>query len=234
MTTARAPVFPPLLTGVAVPGDPFAAAREAVATDVEPGTVYYGVAPDLFETALVLAPDVPLARAIGVSFCVTLGLNDALGALAPPEMAVHLVWPDRIRVNGALCGRLRAAAATADPQAEPDWLILALEVPLQPRGDVEPGLTPDETCLAEEGCPGITAGELTETWARHMMNWLHIFMTEGFEPLHRDWLAKGFGYKSEIDYPEPGTFLGLDETGGMILKTPEGTKTLSLLRLLEP
>ena len=66
-----------------------------------------------------------------------------------------------------------------------------------------------------------------------MMNWLHIFLTEGFAPLHAEWRAKAHGLGDEITYPEAGTFLGLDERGGMILKRQSGeTALLPLTRLL--
>ncbi|MXQ06668.1 hypothetical protein GQ651_02290 [Alphaproteobacteria bacterium GH1-50] len=226
-------VFPPLLTGIAVAGDPVAAARESVAIEVEPGSVFYGTDATRLEAAIVLAPEEALADALPVAFAVALGLNDAIGALAPPEVALHLVWPDRIRINGALCGRMRAFASTGDPKEEPDWLIVALDVPLLTASGVEPGETPDETCLYEEGCGDITSHDLTDAWARHMMNWLHIFLTEGFAPLHEEWRAKAHGLGTEVTYPEHGTFIGLDEKGGMLLKRESGeTALVPLTRLL--
>ena len=66
-----------------------------------------------------------------------------------------------------------------------------------------------------------------------MMNWLHIYLTEGFEPLHREWRAKADGLGETIDYPNAGEFLGLDELGGMILKADDGTSILPLTAMLE-
>ncbi|MDJ1017290.1 MAG: biotin/lipoate--protein ligase family protein [Paracoccaceae bacterium] len=231
--TAAALEFPPLLTGIAVPGDPYEAALQSVREEVEPGAVFYGSDPHVLETAFVLAPETSLEDAMPVVFAVTLGLNDAIGALAPPKVALHLVWPDRVRVNGALCGKVRAAASTDDPKAEPDWLVLGLEVPIQSAPGAEPGLNPNETNLYEEGCGDLTGPDLVEAWARHTMNWLHIFLTEGFQPLHAEWRVKAHGYGEDIDYPEPGKFLGLDERGGLILKDGAGTtRILPLTRLL--
>lgn len=232
-TSTGQPTFPPLLTGIAVPGDPMSAALASVEAEVEPGAVFYGTDPMRFEAALVLAPESALADALPVAFAIALGLNDAVGALAPPEVALHLVWPDRIRVNGALCGRFTLRSSTHDPKAEPDWLILGVDVPIQTTAGTEPGATPDETCLFEEGCGDITSPDLVEAWARHMMNWLHIFLTEGFEPLHAEWRAKAHGYGEKIDYPSTGTFLGLDERGGMLIKTENGgTNLLPLIGFL--
>jgi biotin-(acetyl-CoA carboxylase) ligase len=224
----RALQFPPLLTGVAVPGDPFEAALASVAQDVEPGAVFYGVDPTRMQVAVVLAPEEPLETALRVTFAITLGLNDSLGALAPPEVGVHLVWPDRIKVNGAFCGKIRVAASTTDKTSEPDWLIVGLEVPLLLPGKTEPGHDPDRTALAEEGCAEILMPDLIEAWGRHMMNWLHIYLTDGFEPLHREWRAKGDALGETVTYPQGGTFIGLDENGGMILKAGETTRILPL------
>lgn len=176
----------------------------------------------------MLAPEEPLAMALRVSFALTLGLSDALGAIAPPEVGVHLAWPDRIKVNGALCGALTVASSTSDPDAEPDWLIVALDVPFVRADKGEPGHNPDSTALFDEGCGDIELPDLIESYSRHMMNWLHIYLTDGFEPLHREWLAKADGRGEAITYPEDGTFVGLDENGGMILKTGNATRILEL------
>lgn len=224
--------FPPLLTGFAVAGDPFEAACEA-ASEAEPGSVFYAPDEETMRVAILLAPEVPLREAAGVCFAILLGLNDALGALAPPEVGVHLEWPDRVRVNGARAGRMRLAASTGDPGAEPDWLVVGLDVFVASAAAAEPGETPDETTLHEEGCGEVGSLALVEAWARHMMNWLHIYLTEGFAPLHEEWRAKAHGLGEAVDYPAAGSFVGLDEWGGMILKDEGGTRILPLTDWVE-
>ncbi len=54
------------------------------------------------------------------------GFQNALGALAPPEVAVHLEWNGNIRVNGAVAGRLQMAAAPLSPEEIPDWLVVGV------------------------------------------------------------------------------------------------------------
>ena len=217
--------FPPLLTGVAVPGDPWEAAIASAKADGDPGTVFYGVDEATLRVAILLAPEETLQDAMRAAFAMTLGFNDALGAVAPPEVALHLGWPDRILINGADCGTLRAAANTDDPAEEPDWLVFALDVPIFDLTDA-PGDTPDRTTLHNEGCGEVTTPDLIEAWGRHMMNWLHIYLTDGFEPLHREWLTKAHGR-------EEGTFLGLDEKGGLLLKDDNGTRILPLTQMVE-
>ncbi|MEL6479685.1 MAG: biotin/lipoate--protein ligase family protein, partial [Pseudomonadota bacterium] len=82
-----APLFPPLLTGEEVPGgqDPFSKAVAQAAIGCESGLICWHCAEDRLDAAVVFAPEEPLADAMTVVFAVTLGLGDALGALAPPE-----------------------------------------------------------------------------------------------------------------------------------------------------
>ncbi|MFT6774849.1 MAG: BirA family biotin operon repressor/biotin-[acetyl-CoA-carboxylase] ligase [Paracoccaceae bacterium] len=232
-----APVFPPLLRGVPSPAgvDPMAAAVADAAANGDPGRIHYALSGDALHAAVVLIPEVPLADAMGAMLAVQLGLNDALGALAPPEVAVHLRWPGRLSVNGGACGRFRAVASTTDPEAEPDWLVVGLEVTILPPPEHEPGLSPDETSLFGEGCGEVVALELLETWSRHMLVWLHRFLTDGIAPLREAWRGKCAEIDTDVITPEPGRFLGLDERAGMILRRPDGaTAIFSLTSMLEP
>ena len=222
--------FPPLLTGVAVPGNPKETAVRA-APEADPGTVFYGLDPNVMEVAILLAPEEPLERAVRVSLAASLGLNDAIGALAPPEVAVHLAWPDRILINGAAAGTLSVVASTKDPGTEPDWLVLALSLDVAPTE--APGDTPELSTLHDEGCAEVTTPDLIEAWGRHMMNWLHIYMTDGFEPLHREWAGKAHAMGETTTYPEAGQIVGMDENGGLILKTEAQTKILPLTQLVD-
>ncbi len=224
--------FPPLLTGFAVAGDPFVAAC-AAAVSAEPGSVFYSPDEGAFQLAVLLAPESPLSEAISVCFAASLAANDAVGALGPPEVAFHLEWPGRFRVNGATCGALRACASTNDPQHEPDWLVVGVDIPVAAPTAGDPGEHPDQTTLHAEGCGEITTSLLTETWARYFMNWLHVYLTEGFAPLHEAWRSRAYRLGETVEAPANGVFVGLDEWGGMILKDDDETRILPLTLLLE-
>ena len=229
-----APSFPPLLRGEeTAPGmDPFAKAVAAAALGTESGLICWARDETAMRAALVLAPEAPLAQAIGITFAVAHGLGDSLGALAPPEVALHYVWPGEFKVNGADCGRLRVAAATTDPAAEPDWLVVGIELPYLPPSELEPGQRPDQTSLVEEGCLDVTPMKLLESWSRHTLVWINRWLDDGFEPLHAAWRERAW----EMGEPLPdgsGIFMGLDELGGMLFKTDEGTQIRSLITMLE-
>ncbi len=232
MSTLARIDLPPLLKGCAVGrGDPFAAAVAAARAETEPGLIHYSEAEDALRAAITLAPEEPLGRAVGAILAVELGLADALGALAPPEVAVQFDWPDRLRVNGALCGRVRAAASTRDPETEPDWLVVGVEVAIAAEGDG--GADPDRTALHAEGCGEIAAPALLEAWARHTLSWIHHYLSDGLAPLHAAWRGKCDGIGRNVDYPETGHFTGLDERGGMLLRTGHAVRLIPLTHMLE-
>ncbi|MDX1560844.1 MAG: biotin/lipoate--protein ligase family protein, partial [Marinobacter sp.] len=84
--------------------DPFDKAVSQAIAGVDSGTIFYSEAGDTLGAALVLAPETPLEEAIQAVYVAQIGLAESLGALAPPEVPVHFQWPDRIKVNGAVCG----------------------------------------------------------------------------------------------------------------------------------
>lgn len=229
------PTFPPLLRGESVPGhaDPFLKAVISARQGSDPGLILWSKDTTAIRAAVVLAPEMPLDRAMGAVFAVQMGFADSLGALAPPEIAVHFTWPNGIKINGARCGTLRFAASTHDPSVEPDWLVIGLDVPLLPARAMEPGDSPNQTTLYDEGCVDLLPATLIESWSRHMLVWLHRFLDDGMEPLHRAWSEKCDTLGQKITTPEPGTFMGLDDCGNMLLRNDTGTRIIPLVTALE-
>lgn len=234
MSSIEAPQFPPLLKGESVKNgvDPFDKAISKAIAGVDSGQIYYSEAVDTLRAALVLAPETPLKEAIQAVYVVQVGLAESLGALAPPEVPVHFVWPDRIKVNGALCGRIRFASETQSPDSQPNWLVIGIEVPFLSSVD-EPGTTPNQTTLYEEGCSEITPMELLESWSKHTLLWLTYYMDGGFERVHKEWRPRCDTIGASIESPKPGVFVGLDETGQMLLRQGSMTDTLSLIEFME-
>ncbi len=227
--------FPPLMSGLAVTGqeDPFETACQRAVLGCDSGLLTYNLSADLMRAALVFAPEVPLLKAMAMLPTCGIGLQNALGALAPPEVAVHLEWGGGLRINGGRCGRLRVAASTSDPEATPDWLVVGLELPLWPASE-DTGETPDQTALYAEGCADVKAPALLESWARHALHWIARWEEDGVEPLHAEWrgLAHGLGEAGQWNGAS-GTFLGVDEDFGMLLREADTTRLIPLTTQLE-
>lgn len=229
------PQFPPLFHGLAVAGgiDPFAKACAEALKGCDAGLVVYNLGANQLSAAIVFAPDVALQDAMAMLPVCGVGFQNALGALAPPEVAVHLDWDGGIRINGASCGCLRVAASDPDPKAEPNWLVIGLELPLWPKDD-DGGHTPDRTSLYAEGCADVQADGLLVSWVKHSLVGINRWSDEGVAPLHKDWrgLAHGIGEPMEMG-GHTGTFLGVDEQFGMLIRDEGTTHLLPLTHVLE-
>ena len=223
-----APLFPPLLTGLAAAeSDLLAAAIRAAEDGADGGTVLWSPlhAPGSarWEAAMILAPETPLSEALTAVFALQMAAVDAIGALARPELGITWAWPDILLANGAAAGRMRVAASDPAPDQTPDWLAIAFALDLAPMGDA-PGETPDRTTLAEEGCPELGGAALTEVWARHALLWLHRWMESGLRAVEPHWRDRAFGAGEDERGAAlafdgaTGRFLGVDEEGGLLLR----------------
>ena len=100
--------LPPLFLEQAVTGalDPFNKACSQALLGCDAGLVVHNLSSDMLRAAIVFAPEVTLEEAMVMLPTCGIGFQNALGALAPPEVAVHLTWDGLILINGARCGRL--------------------------------------------------------------------------------------------------------------------------------
>ena len=228
-------VLPPMMSGLAVSGaiDPFVTACAKASLGCDAGLLVYNVSLDRIGSALVFAPEVPLGKAMAMLPLCGVGLQNSLGALAPPEVAVHLGWSGEVRVNGARCGRFRVAASTDDEDAQPDWLVVGFEMPLI-SATQSPGDNVEETALYEEGCVDVDPVTLVESWARHTLNWIARWEDDGPRPLHAEWRGIAHGIGDAVRFGgSSGTFLGVDEDFGMLLRDGSDTRLFPLTDLLE-
>lgn len=236
----RVPVFPPLLQGLATgPANPMPIAVAQAVRGIDAGLLAWSVTDDRLRTALVLAPETPLEQAMAALPACAVGVQNALGVLAPPETAVHLDWTGGVRLNGGHAGGLHIAAATRDPAAVPDWIVVGLELTRRLPDTLEPGQTPDWTALDQEGCGDVDPTDLLEAIARHTLIWLNdIDDARGRAALYREWQGLAWQLGATIRLPldgvrAEGTFLGVDENFGMLFKTADGTRLIPLSTLIE-
>lgn len=226
-------IFPPLMWGEATTEDVMDHAVRRATLGCDAGLVAYNVSSDRVSAALVFAPEVPLSRAIAMLPLCGVGFQNALGALAPPEVAVHLGWAGDMKINGANCGQFTARAATDDPDAQPDWLVIGWTLPLLPESE-DTGLTPDQTALYSEGCADVNPATLVQSWARHTLAWISRWDSEGVKPLHTDWRGVLHGVGEPASFGgKHGTFLGVDEDFGMLLRDDETTHLIPMTDVLE-
>ena len=229
------PIFPPLLRGEKVPAhiDPFLKARAIADCDVDPGLIVWSDSDSMLRSSILLNPQMELQQALCASYVVMMGLADSLGALGPPELAVQFEWPNRIIINGAQCGQVRTAANVCDPEAEPNWLVIGIEIPFLPGDDKETGYNPESTTLYAEGCSSIRPIQLLESWSKHTLVWMNRFLDDGFQPVHDAWRSKCNQIGQVLEGYRSGIFVGLDDTGNLLCKKNGITEVYALHDLME-
>lgn len=237
------PTFPPLLNGHAADGpEPVfdLACAGAARGDLGAGDVVWSRDEAQVEAAIVLEPEVGMDVAVQMLPVCMAALGDCLGALTPPQVGVTFIWPNLLCVNGAPAGTFRAAAAAAEEGAAPAWLVIGLSLRHQRKpSDPEPGTTPDITWLAEEGGAELTRSQIIESYCRHFLTWLNIWNDDGFKPVHDSWLYRAEQRDQEVRLSHAGeevsgTFVGLDDSGNLLMKDKDGaTRALYLADCFE-
>jgi biotin-(acetyl-CoA carboxylase) ligase len=224
------PRLPPLyrLTVAEAGSDAFARALDLAAGPAEDGTIVWGRRPDRLDSAIVFRPETPLPEALPVIYSVALGLGDAIGALAPPIVAVHYRWPDRIEVNGALAGGLRAGWSVDTTGDASAWLVVGVVLLV-----AAPTAAAERTTLQDEGCTEITTTALLESFARHALAWINRWQADGFAPVREAWRSRAAGLDGEValaldNGPVAGRFAGLDDHGNLLLTIDRRTQTVTL------
>jgi BirA family biotin operon repressor/biotin-[acetyl-CoA-carboxylase] ligase len=202
------------------------------ATDAPEGTLLWSEARGRLSLALLLLPDRDWEESAPVAIAAIVALGDAIGALAPPTVAVTNWWPDRLEINAGLVGGVALDALGPDPSA-PARLILRTEVAVASSGGAEPGHFPDVTSLAEEGCEEITPILLLESFARHFLSWLHRWQEDGFAPLRASWRARGprIGTPLAIELRgrlQRGSFRDLGPGGELVLQAEGAERGIRL------
>jgi len=217
------PQLPPLFScqSVAQGKDPFdKAVSSASSGDV--GTVFYSNDSDTLSLAITLGPEVERSHALQVHYVMMLGLSDALGALAPPEIEIAHLWPNLIFMNRGLMGKTILLDAGGDVNKVPEWMVVGVKLRLK----VESKKLHDKielTSLEDEGASFLSNIRIIEAIARHFLSWLNKWQDEGFKPVHSTWserVVEKIFVKDALDNFS-GTWIGLDDKGSALFKSNE-------------
>ncbi len=246
--TGQLPALPPLFTPqlATPPVSPLDVALALVDQEKDAtGTVVVADRVDIADMAIILAPDRPLLDALKVFHVMMVAVNDALGSIIPPQIAVTFGWPDRVMINGALAGGLRVtlpASGEADQEDQgdqhvPDWMILRLTLDVlgEPTEEI-PGKPVERTSLMHEGCVDVAPTLIVESVARHFLSWVSKWEKDGFGAVQNAWDGRADGFQEQIAFNLPGgvikgRLLGLDEDGGLMVSR-NGKKRQAPLRWL--
>jgi biotin-(acetyl-CoA carboxylase) ligase len=196
--------LPPLFRAVPLreAGNAFAHAK-VIAAKEGAGTIVWVRRFDLVEFAVVLEPDEPLNTARRTIYAGLAALADALASHAPPEKGIAFEWPAVIFVDGALIGGGELGwPENAAEEKRPDWLVFGAMVRMAALAPLEPGFNPKSSDLEAEGFQELGAGGLIETFARHLMVYVDLWLDRGFVEVAKAYLERlpaAEGYERAID-----------------------------------
>ena len=233
--------LPPLLSAMGFGADADLAGESVYRARrgrLDPGTICYSRRPDRLDAVIMLAPETPLIEAIQVIYPLMLAANDALGATLPPGVAVHLAWPDRLMVNGALAGGIALMTETEDPDTVPDWILARLTIDIMGNpADMLPGETKDKTALYEEGAVEVYAPMLLAAYPKYFLNWLDRWQRDGMASVSDPFLDRAAGRGEDAAFPDGteivrGQVSKITEDGDLILTMGGKMRQLALSDLL--
>ncbi|EFO30415.1 conserved hypothetical protein [Roseibium sp. TrichSKD4] len=236
--------LPPILTShpVVPPMMPMAAAEAALAEDsVGAGDLFWSCATDSVSVAFVLEPEVSPERAQEMLFALMVAAGDAIARLSPELALPGNAEPVLANRAGVGSAHIKVSSELDDDGA-PMWLIAGLDLALKPKSALEPGETPDQTSLWDEGAADLEGADVIAALSRHFLTWINRWDGEGFKPVHDAWLFRcegrgktitlSFGTEDEQVITE-GQFLGLDEIGNLLMRTDTGTQVFAVTDHME-
>ena len=190
-------------------GDAFAHAR-AHAAELGAGTLIHVGRFDLAEFAVVLEPDEPLRTARRAFYAGMAALGEALAAFAPPEKAIHFVWPGTIEIDGGVVGGGQLAWPDTPEHEPPPWLAFGAMIRTVSMAEGDPGLRPLSAALEDEGFDAPGSGALVESFARHLLVQFDGWKEYGFKAVAK-------GYLTRLA-PEQGVSRNIDDDGDLLVR----------------
>ena len=231
------PLLPPILTPIPVVNgiDVFAKAI-AVAGKSETGTVLYSENPEYVEVAIILSPEIPKIKCNQMLYIMMVASGDAIGALAPPEVAVTYAFPGFIFLNRGEAGLVKVEIAPSnDDQSIPDWMVVGLKLRLNNNVEInENEINADVTSLADEGGGYVSRTRAIESLSRHFLAWVSQWEDEGFKPVTEVWNKRREETKVvTLKSGQEVSWVGLDENGLAIVKSNAQEVFLSPIDIIE-
>lgn len=239
---SNAPEAPPIYRTVPLSADADAVmeAARAAASGADPATMFWVDRSDRAQCAIILRPAEPLRAAAQIVHIGMTTLGDALGATLPPLIVVGFRLPTTMLLNDAVLGGLRVCRPTNCGADEvPDWLVLAIDIGVTrfAEGSTE-AADLAFTTFEDEGCMGISTGEVTGAFARYLLAWIDRWQKDGFGPIRTGWMSHARVSAGDIELQIggrdfTGRFAGLSDAGNILLETKAGRQAISPIDLVE-
>jgi BirA family biotin operon repressor/biotin-[acetyl-CoA-carboxylase] ligase len=176
-----------------------------------PGNLYLSV---------LLRLDLPPERGPELSFVTAITVAETIDALLPKQSTSQLKWPNDVLVND---GKIAGILVESDGGAQ----IIGIGVNVLEAPRNAPYKT--STLVGAGGIATVDGARdiLLDSLAKYLTAWTE----HGFEPIRAAWLERahpiGTALRASIGgRTEEGLFAGIDESGALLLDTPDGRKRI--------
>ena len=177
--------------------------------------------------SLILRPDCPPATAAQISFFTPLAIHDAINRFIPDGNEALLKWPNDVLINREKVAGILLESHLANGN-KLDWLVVGMGINIDSFPDqVERPATSLRACGAD-----VSVTDFTEACAEAMLHWYKIWQKSGFAPVREAWLRSAWGQGGPVEVrlgaeTFHGVFEDLDETGALVVSTPQGTRLVT-------
>lgn len=188
--------------------------------------------PGNFAATLALAPRGGPAEAALYSFVAALALYDALEGATAGRARLAIKWPNDVLLNGGkVAGILLESHGRGQGLAR---LLIGIGVNLAAApdpGTLDPGALAPVAVLPETGV-AISPEDFLTPLAAAVARWQRQFETYGFAPIRTAWLVRAARLGQVVTArtgheSRKGIFETIDESGAMVLQTPQGRVSIA-------
>ncbi len=168
-----------------------------------------------------------------ISFVAALSVADLVRCYIKDAAEISLKWPNDVLVNGA---KISGILLETGNYGGKSWIAIGIGVNLVAHPKVaDYGTTdilshmPEESLTVSEPLMSGPDAALAILSSR-FEHWRHILMTEGFEPIRRQWLRQAKNIPGSVTVRLPtksftGEATGLGKNGELQVRLPNGTMT---------
>jgi BirA family biotin operon repressor/biotin-[acetyl-CoA-carboxylase] ligase len=184
-----------------------------------------------FAATLVMQPTGGAAQAALRSFIASLALFDAIVAVTGRTSGLALKWPNDVLLNGGKLAGILLESSGAGPAAGHLSIGIGVNLVNVPdKSGIEPRALPPVSLVSETGAQ-VTPEEFLDALAPAFARFEAQFVTYGFEPVRRAWLARAARLGEVItartgNSVTTGTFETIDDTGALVISTAKGPQSI--------
>ena len=169
--------------------------------------------------SVVVRPDIAPAEAASLTFLSGLAAFDALFYYCPTG-GVEIKWPNDVLINERkVCGIL--TEMKTDGKRVEAVIGVGINVNIK-KDDFAPEHRERATSLAEETGGELSREDVLVEFCTQFQRWYGIFLTDGFEPIRKAWLARTamVGRQVSVKFRDDiteGLVAGIDDDGALLL-----------------